>query len=105
MEKANLSYINELSGGDEIFKQKLINIVKQELPQEASQYYNLLEDKNLPELAAIVHKLKHKISILGMTQSYQIAIDYEKALQANLYKNQERFERVLTEMNRFIESI
>ena len=71
MEKPNLSYINELSGGDEAFKNKLITIIKKEFPEEKEVYFKNFKAKNFKASAENVHKLKHKISILGLEKSYK----------------------------------
>lgn len=81
MEQPNLSYINTLSGGDEAFKNKLIAIVKNEFPQEKTEYLKNIEAKKFKEAAENVHKLKHKISILGLEKSYVIATNYENNLK------------------------
>ena len=81
MEQPNLSYINTLSGGDKAFKDKLITIVKNEFPAEKEEYINNIEAKNFNKAAENVHKLKHKISILGLEKSYAIAVDYENNLK------------------------
>jgi len=105
MEKPNLSYIDALSGGDDVFKLKLISIVKEELPQEIAIYEENIKLKNFKEAAENVHKLKHKISILGLETSYQIAIDYEENLKIASTQLRVEFEAVLKEMNRFITTL
>ncbi len=105
MEQPNLSYIEELSGGDQSFKKKLIDIVKQELPHEISEY-NTHVKAGLFDLAAEnVHKLKHKISILGLEQAYYLAVDYEEDLKNKKMEKQVEFEKILSQMSLFIEQL
>ena len=78
MEKPNLNYLKEISGDDRIFEQKMLEIVKKELPEEIKSYKNFIELQNYNQAAEMVHKIKHKISILGLEKSYQVAIDYEE---------------------------
>jgi hypothetical protein len=66
MEQPNLSYINELSGDNLEFKNKIIGILKKELPDEIAVYEEEFKSGNYLEAAQSVHKLKHKISILGL---------------------------------------
>jgi hypothetical protein len=47
--------------------------------------------------------LKHKISILGLEKSYQIAIDYENQLKEGNSVLKDAFEEILAEMMRFID--
>ena len=80
MEQPNLSYIDSLSGGDKDFKQKLIDIIKKEYPEEKDIYLTNIKKGNYKQAASNVHKLKHKISILGLEKSYDIAANYEANL-------------------------
>lgn len=105
MEKPNMSYIDALSGSDKAFKLKLISIVKEELPQEITIYEENIKLKNFKEAAENVHKLKHKISILGLETSYQIAIDYEENLKIASTQLRVEFEAILKEMTRFITTL
>jgi hypothetical protein len=72
MEQPNLSYINRLSGDNLRFKNKIIGISK-ELPDEIAVYEEEFKSGNYLEAAQSVHKLKHKISILGLDKSYYLA--------------------------------
>jgi len=81
METPNLKYIKELSEGDEIFEAKLISILKKELPQEFEEFEQNFEEKNFIKTAENVHKLKHKISILGLAKGYEEAALFENDLK------------------------
>ncbi|MDV7186827.1 Hpt domain-containing protein [Lutibacter sp. TH_r2] len=104
-EKPNLNYIQEISGGDKEFENKLLQIVKNELPNEIETYTNFLKQEKFILAAEIVHKIKHKISILGLTKSYQVAIDYEEDLKKNSIKLKNEFEIILTSMIHFINKV
>lgn len=80
MEQPNLIYIKSMSGGNQAFEQKLIGIIKQEFPKEVEIYLTNMSLKEYRKAADNVHKLKHKISILGLKKSYEVAQDYEKNL-------------------------
>lgn len=104
-EKPNYSYISQLSGGDKDFEEQLLDVVRLELPQEIENYKNHLEIDNFMRAGDDVHKIKHKISILGLEKSYLVAIDHEDNLREgvlddDLYK---RFEEILNAMTKFIE--
>lgn len=94
MEQANLSYIESMSGGDKAFEKKLIEIIKKEFPQEKEEYYANYSAEKYSKAAENVHKLKHKISILGLEKSYEIAVVFEN----NLFKGE-------TDLNKDFESI
>lgn len=105
MEQPNLNYINELSGDDAEFKQKMISIVKAELPQEIESYRSLYETKNFKATAEMVHKLKHKISVLGLEKSYYIAEQFEDNLKQGSIVLQNEFEEILNSMQSFVDDL
>lgn len=102
METPNLNYINELSGGNEEFKIKIIGILKRELPVEVEVYQNEVDKANFSQAAQAVHKLKHKVSILGLEKSYYIASDYEDNLKDNSVALKNDFEAILKAMQEFV---
>jgi hypothetical protein len=103
--KPNLSYIDTLAGDDKVFKQHLISIVKKELPLEVEVYQRNLLDKKYKDVAENVHKLKHKISILGMEKAYYLAVDYEEELKNNDASQQAAFEAILESMSQFVNQL
>ncbi|WP_369996682.1 Hpt domain-containing protein [Winogradskyella sp.] len=105
MEKPNLSYIESMSGGDKAFEQKLITIIKKEFPEEKQVYYHNINAKNYEEAAENVHKLKHKISILGLVKSYEVAADYEHNLLEKSTAGKDDFESILQNMTEFLETL
>lgn len=102
MEAPNLSYINNLSGGDLEFEKKIIEIIQKEFPEEVKIYETFVSENNFKDTAEIVHKIKHKISILGLEKSYEIAVEFEKNLLNESKVLQEEFETILTSMTNFI---
>ncbi|AWG20463.1 histidine kinase [Flavobacterium faecale] len=102
METPNLNYINDLSGDNQEFKNKLIGILKRELPLEVELYENELKNGDYIQAALAVHKLKHKVSILGLEKSYYIASDYEDNLKEKSLVLKEDFENLLKAMQEFV---
>ncbi|MFV8332023.1 Hpt domain-containing protein [Flavobacterium sp. XS2P14] len=102
MEQPNLNYIDELSGDNLEFRTKLIGILKKELPKEIIGYSGEMENTNFLEAAQSVHKLKHKISILGLEKSYYIAEEYESDLKNNSTNLAVDFENILKIMQEFV---
>ncbi len=96
MEQPNLSYIESMSGGDKAFEQKLISIIKSEFTEEKQTYVNAISNKDYKATAEIVHKLKHKISILGLVKSYEIAAAYESNLLEGRIELKDNFDAILT---------
>ncbi|WP_299361805.1 Hpt domain-containing protein [Winogradskyella sp.] len=105
MEQPNLSYIESMSGGDKVFEQKLIGIIQKEFPEEKQVYFNNIAANNFKAAAENVHKLKHKISILGLVNSYEAAVIYEHNLIEGSKKGQDDFEAILQNMTDFLETL
>ncbi|WP_303317957.1 Hpt domain-containing protein [Flavivirga abyssicola] len=104
-ELPNLSYIDTLSGGDEAFKAKLITIIKNEFPSEKDIYIKNIEAKNFKESAENVHKIKHKISILGLEKSYKIADDFENNLKEGSMVGKQDFDTILKLITDFLKTL
>ncbi len=102
MEKPNNTYLDQLCGDNEKFRQKIVTILKKELPQEIEVYKNEMGKNDYSMAAKAVHKLKHKISILGLEKSYYIASNYEDNLNNNSIDLQNDFENILKAMEEFV---
>ena len=105
MERPNLNYIKELSGGDQEFEKKIIDIIKKEFPEEKKVFRQNYNSKSFKLAAENVHKLKHKISILGIGKSYDIAVAFEhNLLNGDTHLNQE-FESILKTITNYLQQI
>lgn len=105
MEQPNLSYINDLAGDDDAFRTKLVTTIKNELPQEIRVYHEAIENNDYAAAAGHVHKLKHKISILGLEKSYYLAEQYEDHLKNNTKEEAEEFAALLQNMQDFVSAL
>ncbi|NMH88726.1 Hpt domain-containing protein [Flavivirga sp. Y03] len=105
MEQPNLSYIYSMSGGDKDFEKKLINIIKAEFPEEKKTYYKNINSDNFNKASENVHKLKHKISILGLEKSYEMAVDYENNLKKASTVGRKDFDAILQLITDFINTL
>ena len=105
MEQPNQTYIDSLSGGDEAFKQKLIDIIKKEYPEEKQVYFDNYNANNFKLAADNVHKLKHKISILGLEKSYDVAVAYETNLLEGSTDQKDEFEAILNTITIYLKDL
>lgn len=105
MENPNLSYIYSMSGGDKVFEQKLIDIIKAEFPGEKQVYFDNIRAENYKLVADNVHKLKHKISILGLEKSYEIAVIFENNLLEGSTTLRDEFESILTIITNYLHQL
>ncbi|MBC8753197.1 Hpt domain-containing protein [Kordia sp. YSTF-M3] len=105
LDTPNLSYIKELADGDAEFEASLITILKKELPKEKEAFIESVQNKNYQNSAEHVHKIKHKISILGLEKSYSFAISFEEELKKGNPKRYETFLSILQKMEEFLMKI
>ncbi|NNL15469.1 MAG: Hpt domain-containing protein [Flavobacteriaceae bacterium] len=98
----NLIYITKLSNGQGSFENDLMEIIKRELPKEIASYESHLNNGNFSETAAFVHKINHKIKILGLVNGGKIAEKYRMNLLENSSILKSEFEAVLESMLLFI---
>lgn len=104
-ETPNLKYLDELAGGDETFRQKFIGILKEEFPDEVCQYERNIEKSNLLEASQDVHKIKHKINVLGLHEAYQLAVRHEGGLRNRENLDHKSFMLVLKEIEAYLKTI
>ncbi|NNE76278.1 MAG: Hpt domain-containing protein [Pricia sp.] len=103
-ETPNLSYITKLSKGDTLFEKKLLAIIGDELAGEIESYRLHLQNRDFTKTSEDVHKLCHKISILGMEKGYKIAKEYEMDLLQKNIRLKSNFEEILTSLTLFIDT-
>lgn len=104
-EKPNLDYIEALAAGEQEFKEKFINILKEEFPEECVEYLKNIRN-DLPMAASLnVHKLKHKLGILGLADSYVLAVEHEEALRNGNREHENAFLQVLNTIENFLKTI
>lgn len=105
IEQPNLAYVDNLAGDDLEFRAQFITIIKDEFPVEKEEYLGHVANGKNKETAEIVHKLKHKFNILGMENSYRLAVDYEKELLAGEQGSETKFKSVLETIEAYIKTI
>jgi hypothetical protein len=94
-----------MSGGDIAFEDKIINIINTEFPLEKEEYYKSYNAKNFKLTADNVHKLKHKISILGLEKSYEIAVAFENNLLEGETDLNQEFESILINITNYLQQL
>lgn len=105
IEQPNLKYVDDLAGDDAAFRAQFITILKEEFPKEKETYIDHVENKRTKETAEIVHKLKHKFNILGMEESYRLAVTYEKELLEGKITRDTKFKKILDTIAEYIKSV
>jgi HPt (histidine-containing phosphotransfer) domain-containing protein len=105
MEKPNLEYVEQLAGGDKSLRKRLIDIIKNEFPEEKEAYYKSLKNKDYKKTEENVHRLKHKIIILGLEENYKIANKFEHDLREFNLDRVEDFDKILIAISYYLKTI
>jgi hypothetical protein len=105
MEKPNLNYINSLAREDDSIKKILIDVIKTEFPEEKQDYYESFCKNDFKKIKDNVHRLKHKISILGLENGYKNANAYEHNLRVNSKDKSEIFDKTLVIISEYLKII
>ncbi len=107
MEKPNTSYIDQLSRDDIVFRDTFISLIKTELTVEIDSYKKAISNKEYLKASQLVHRLKHKVSILGLKNGYNLALSFENELKENTnsFASKEKFDKMLSKMVKFLEDL
>lgn len=104
MEQPHLKMIEEIAGGDLDFQNEILTILKKEFSVEAGNYVDNYLAKNYIEASKNVHKLKHKISLLGLEEGLALAASFEKQLKDNNTELHQNFIQLLDKINVYLYS-
>jgi HPt (histidine-containing phosphotransfer) domain-containing protein len=66
LKHTDLSYLNQVSGGEPRFIKEMIKIFSEQVPEFISNMEKHLSDKNYLELGREAHKAKSSVIIVGM---------------------------------------
>jgi hypothetical protein len=104
-ELPNLSYVVSLVGDDFDFKEKFLAIIKHEFPFELGLYTFHIKRDEPRHAAEYVHKLKYRISALGMDQAFEFADKFEERLQTGDMSLATEFNRILKKIDAYLQTI
>lgn len=78
----DLSYLENMSGGDKGLMKEMIEIFKEQVPEFVTDMKRCLETENWKNLASVAHKAKSSIAIIGITKlTEELKVFENKVLQ------------------------
>ena len=104
-ETPNLDYIDRLAGGDIEFREKFISILKEEFPMETQEYQKNMEGRLFKVASENVHKIKHKINVLGLHNNYTLAVRHENELRSGEDSLHNEFTEILKDIQAYLKTI
>jgi HPt (histidine-containing phosphotransfer) domain-containing protein len=66
--KTDLSYLNEMSGGNKELIQEMISIFMSQVDEFAKDMETYLQNKDYEKLGKLAHKAKSSVSIMGLSK-------------------------------------
>ncbi|SIS81464.1 hypothetical protein SAMN05421766_104109 [Zobellia uliginosa] len=106
LERPSLNYVENLIGARDLdFEQKFISLLKSEFSWDLGKYLYHIKLGEPRAAAEIVHKLKYKISILGMEKTFLFAEEHKERLHSGDTVFDDDFKEVLKKINVFLEFI
>ena len=82
----DLTYLENMSGGDKDLMKEMIQIFKEQVPEFVDDMRKSLQNSDLKNLAAVAHKAKSTISIIGLVQLIDDLKEFEKDVANNVNK-------------------
>jgi HPt (histidine-containing phosphotransfer) domain-containing protein len=98
------SYLDELSGDNKAFKQRIIQIIIEDLPQDFAAYAYALENQNHHRAAELVHRITQKIAFLQMNDSIKLADEHEMQLRQGNTIYMKDFSDIIDKILKFLEN-
>ena len=101
----NTKYIEQLADGDVQFMQSCITVLKTEFVIDTDAYFEQFKQQEFYLCAKLVHKLKHKLLMLGLEGLCErIAVYEEELKQANTDFHLE-FEKQIKEIKIYLNTL
>lgn len=89
----DLSYLDELSDGDETFKKEMINVFLKEVPEQISHLEGSVSERNYDQTATVIHALRTKIRTFGIIAIDELSERLEYTAKTKSFDNWKDFEK------------
>ena len=82
--KLDLSYLENMSGGDKVLMKEMVEIFKEQVPEFVTEMKLCIENEDWKALASIAHKAKSSIAIVGLNDLTEELKQFENnVIQSN----------------------
>lgn len=100
-----MNYLANLADGDEAFQKTFTGILKSEFTADVAAYECAISGHDYESARQAVHKLKHKIGLLGMVKSYSQAQGFEDQLRAGNDQLKDWFGALLIQLQGYLNTL
>jgi len=77
--KIDLSYLNEVSDGDNDFIISILDTLTKEAPKDIEQLNQAIEANDISSIGSLAHKNKATLQLLGLLELKELAFEIEQA--------------------------
>lgn len=114
MVKLDLSYLEDITGGDEEVMLEMIHLFISDIPKQILEIKKSIEENDLRAVAANAHKLKPTLQYIGLSEAHVIVKEIEQIGKAgegedNIHslftKLEEKSEEFIPALKTYAESI
>lgn len=100
-EQPNLSMIQEISS-DQDFQKSILQTIRKEFLEEVKLFEDNFTSQQYENAAIHVHKIKHKVALLGLKQGEQLTDEFEKQLKKGKTQLHKQFLEVLQKIHVYL---
>ena len=79
----DLTFLNEISDGDQEFITDVLQTFLQEMPKDMSQLRAAIEAKNIEGIGKVAHKTKSTLQTLGLHELKEMAYTIEQSAKSS----------------------
>jgi PAS domain S-box-containing protein len=103
----DFSYIDELSGGDEAFKDEIIKLFIQTMPENLEKLEEALKNRDPASAASLAHHMKSSLYMLKLEREVEFLAEIEKNAKASVIEDMsiDQFENFQMDINAVIRSL
>ncbi len=77
MSKLDLTYLNEISGGDKNFIREMLDLFVTTTATEVDQFDALMANSDYEKIGGLAHKMKAPIQMLGANELFEVIRNIE----------------------------
>lgn len=103
MKNIDLSYLNEISGGDKAFIREMLELFIHTTSVEVYQFDSLLQANAIDQIGSLAHKMKAPIQMLGANELFELIRSVEKS--GKEHSNLELLPEKINDVKRKVEEL
>lgn len=79
----DLTFLNEISDGDQAFITDVLQTFLEEMPKDMSQLRTAIKKKDITDIGKVAHKTKSTLQTLGLHDLKEMAYDIEQSVKSS----------------------